>query len=46
LTLFCGIGCAGAHREVLALAEKLKRRSATRSAASSGWSNDNPYASA
>jgi pyruvate dehydrogenase (quinone) len=42
VAIFCDIGCAGAHDEVVALAEKLRRRSATASAARSGSSTTTP----
>ena len=46
VTVFCGSGCAGAHDDVVALAEKLKRRSAMPSAARNGSSTTTPAPSA
>jgi pyruvate dehydrogenase (quinone) len=44
VTLFCGIGCAGAHREVLALAEKLKAPVGYSFRGKQWMEHDNPYA--
>jgi pyruvate dehydrogenase (quinone) len=44
VTLFCGIGCAGAHREVLALAEKLKAPVGYSLRGKQWMEHDNPYA--
>ena len=44
MTLFCGIGCAGAHREVLALAEKLKAPVGYSLRGKQFVEHDNPYA--
>src|SRR5438309_815622 len=44
VTLFCGIGCAGAHREVLALAEKLKAPVGYSLRGKQFVEHDNPYA--
>ena len=44
VTLFCGIGSAGAHREVLALAEKLKAPVGYSLRGKQFVEHDNPYA--
>src|SRR5262249_54555514 len=44
VTLFCGIGCAAAHREVLALAEKLKAPVGYSFRGKQWMEHDNPYA--
>ncbi len=46
ITLFCGRGCAGSHAALLQLAEALKARSSTRSAARSTSSGTTPTTSA
>jgi len=43
VTLFCGIGCAGAHDEVLALAEKLKAPIGYSLRGKQWIEHDNPY---
>jgi len=43
VTLFCGIGCAGAHDEVLALAEKLKAPVGYSLRGKQWIEHDNPY---
>jgi pyruvate dehydrogenase (quinone) len=44
VTLFCGIGCAGAHREVVALAEKLHAPVGYSFRGKQWMEHDNPYA--
>src|SRR5262249_43135030 len=44
VALFCGIGCAGAHDEVVALAEKLKAPVGYRFRGKEWVEHDNPYA--
>ena len=44
VALFCGIGCAGAHDEVAALAEKLKAPVASTFRGKEPVEHGNPYA--
>ena len=44
VTLFCGIGCAGAHREVVALAERLHAPVGYSFRGKQWMEHDNPYA--
>jgi pyruvate dehydrogenase (quinone) len=44
VTIFCGIGCAGAHREVVALAERLHAPVGYSFRGKQWMEHDNPYA--
>ena len=44
VTLFCGIGCAGAHREIVALAERLHAPVGYSFRGKQWMEHDNPYA--
>jgi pyruvate dehydrogenase (quinone) len=44
VTIFCGAGCAGAHREVVTLAEKLKAPVGYSLRGKEWMEHDNPYA--